>query len=218
MRLYGFWRSLATCRVRVALRMKGLAAEEVPVDLLRGEQFEDAYRSVNPARAVPALVVEDGRPPLFQSLAILEWLEETRPEPALLPPEPLARARVRALALIAAADTHPLHVPRVRRQLAERFGADDAAVHEWGCHFIGEGAASLEGHLARDTQTGRFCHGDAPGMADICLYSLKAGADMFGLDLAPWPTVLRIAAACHALPAFAAAHPLAQPGAPQKPA
>ncbi len=107
-------------------------------------------------------------------------------------------------------------MPRVRRQLAQRFGADEEAVHDWGRCFLGEGAASLEGHLSRDAQTGRFCHGDAPGMADICLHSLRAGADMFGLDLSPWPTVKRIADACHAVEAFAAAHPLRQPGAPQK--
>jgi maleylacetoacetate isomerase len=214
--LYGFWRSLATCRVRIALSLKGISATEIPVDLLKGEQFEEAYRRVNPARALPALVVEEGRPPLFQSLAILEWLEETRPEPPLLPRDPLDRARARGLALIAAADTHPLHVPRVRKQLAQRYGADEESVHEWGRHFIGEGAASLEGHLARDAQTGRFCHGDAPGLADICLYSLKAGADMFGLDLAPWPTLKRVAGACEALEAFSAAHPLRQPGAPKK--
>lgn len=214
--LYGFWRSLASCRVRVALALKGVAAKEIPVDLLKGEQFEEAYRRVNPARALPALVTEEAGPALFQSVAILEWLEETRPEPPLLPREPLARARVRALALIVAADTHPLHVPRVRRQLAQRFGADEEAEHDWCRFFIGEGAASLEGHLSRDAETRRFCHGDAPGMADICLYSLRAGADMFGLDLSPWPTVKRIADNCHALEAFAAAHPLRQPGAPRK--
>ncbi len=214
--LYGFWRSLATMRVRTALTLKGLAAQEIAVDLIRGDQREEAFRAVNPAMAVPALVTEEGAAPLIQSLAILEWLEETHPLPPLLPATPSARARVRGLAQIAAGDTHPLTVPRVRRALAERFGADEASVHDWCRHWIGQGAGALEGHLARDPQTGAFCHGDTPGMADICLFSLKAGADMFGVDLAPWPTLAGIAARCGGIEAFAAAHPLRQPGAPHR--
>lgn len=211
MLLYGFWRSLGTMRVRVALSLKGLAAEETAVNLLRGEQREAAFLAVNPAGALPALVTDEGGPVLFQSIAIMEWLEETVPQPPLLPPGAFDRARVRALSLIVAADTHPLHVPRVRNELARRYGAED--VEDWGRHWIGQGAAALEGHLARDAQTGAFCHGDTPGMADICLASLAAGADMFGLDLAPWPVVHGIATRCAAIEAFAAAHPRRQPGA-----
>ena len=208
--LYGFWRSIATMRVRTGLGLKGLAAEEVAVDLLRGDQFEEGFRAVNPARAVPALVTGEGTPALFQSVAILEWLEETHPLPPFLPEGAAARARVRGLALIAAADTHPLSVPRVRAELARRFGADEEAVRSWVQHFVVEGATSLEGHLSRDAATGEFCHGDVPGMADICLFSLKAQADMFGVDLAPWPTVAQIAARCAGIEAFAAAHPARQ--------
>lgn len=214
--LFGYWRSIATMRVRIGLRLKGLTAEEIPVDLIDGAQREAAYRAVNPAAAVPALLPDPGEPALFQSLAILEWLEETRPEPPLLPQGARARARVRGLALIAAADTHPLSVPRVRRALTERFGAEEAAVADWARHWIAEGAAGLEGHLARDAETGAFCHGDAPGMADICLSSLAVGAELFRLDISPWPVVAGIAARCAAIEAFAAAHPLRQPGAPHR--
>ncbi len=212
--LHGFWRSIATMRVRIGLSLKGLAAEEVPVDLLAGAQHAPEFRAVNPAGAVPALVTEPGAPALFQSLAILEWLEETQPDPPLLPQGARARARVRALALIAAADSHPLSVPRVRRALAERFGADEPAIADWARHWVGQGAAALEGHLARDPETGAFCHGDTPGMADICLFSLAASAGLFRLDLSPFPVVAGIAARCAAIEAFAAAQPLRQPGAP----
>jgi len=214
--LYGFWRSIATMRVRTGLALKGLAADELPVDLLRGDQFEESFRAVNPARAVPALVPVEGAPALFQSMAILEWLEETHPQPPFLPHDAAGRARVRGLALIAAADTHPLSVPRVRSELAQRFGADERAVQNWVQHFIMEGATSLEGHLCREAETGEFCHGNVSGLADICLFSLKAQADMFEVDLTPWPTVRRIAARCAEIEAFASSHPTRQPGAPHR--
>jgi maleylacetoacetate isomerase len=211
--LYGHWRSLAAMRVRIALALKGLAYTERSVDILGGAQFAPAYAAINPQPAVPALVVDDG-PPLFQSMAILEWLEETQPDPPLLPADPRGRARVRGLCLIAAADSHPLLVPRVRARLASQFGADEAAIAEWSRYFMEAALAAAEGHIARDPVPGDWVHGDAPGMADIVLYSLRAGHEQRGGTLEAYPSLARIFARCAADPRFAAAHPRRQPGAP----
>jgi maleylacetoacetate isomerase len=214
MRLHGHWRSLAAMRVRIALAFKQIAYEEVSVDILGGEQFTPEFLGVNPQAAVPAL--EDGAgPPLFQSMAILEWLEETHPAPALLPADPRGRARVRALALIAAADSHPLLVPRVRARLTSQFGADEAAIADWSRHVMQTGLSAAEAHLARDAVPGAWCHGDAPGLADIVLYSLRAGHEQRGGTLDGLPNLARVFARCEADPRFAAAHPLRQPGAPK---
>lgn len=213
LKMYGFWRSAASFRVRTALNLKGLAFEETMIDLDAGEQFAPAFRAINPAAAAPALFVDDG-PPLTQSLAILEYLEELHPQPALLPADPRGKARVRALALIFAADHHPLIVPRVRRYLADAFEIDDAGRTKWIKHWFREGLVQGEARLADDPATGRFCHGDAPTIADLCLMSQVFGARGFKVSTADLPTVERIAEACLAIDAFAKAAPLRQPGAP----
>lgn len=214
MKLYGFWRSLASYRVRVALAMKGLHAEEVSIDLLRGKQNERDYLAVNPQGVVPALVPDDGGSPLFQSLAILEYLEETRPEPPLLPKDPRGRARVRGLSLIAAADGHPLIVPRVRSYLEKEMRQDEAARNRWLAHWTLRALEAIEGHLAREKETGRFCHGNTPTMADICLASQVIGAlAYFSCDTKSVPTAMRIYNQCMEIDAFVSAHPLKQPGA-----
>ena len=213
MKMYSFWRSAASFRVRIALNLKGLQAEVVDVHLDHGDQHSAEYRAVNPQRVLPSLAVDDG-PPLIQSLAILEYLDETHPRPPLLPKDPRAKARVRAIAQIVACDHHPLIVPRVRSYLEKEFGLDEAARLKWIRHWFDEGLRILEEHLSRDSQTGKFCHGDAVTIADLCLVSHVVGAQVFGCDVGPHPTVKRIADACLAMEAFAKAHPRKQPGAP----
>jgi maleylacetoacetate isomerase len=212
-RMYGFWRSAASFRVRIALNLKGLAYEETMVDIDVGDQYVPAYKAINPQSAVPSVFVDDGRP-LTQSLAIIEYLEETHPDPALLPADARGRARVRSLALLFAADHHPLIVPRVRRYLTEQLKVDDEQRNGWIRHWFREGLVQGEAKLADDPATGRFCHGDTPTVADLCLISQVMGAKGFKVDIADLPTINRIAAACLAIDAFARAQPLRQPGAP----
>jgi maleylacetoacetate isomerase len=213
-KLYGFWRSLASYRVRVALGLKGLRAEEASVDLLKGKQNESDYLALNPQGVVPALVLDDGAPPLFQSLAILEYLEETHPQPALLPRDARGRARVRGLALIAAADGHPLITPRVRAYLEKEMRQDETARNRWLAHWTMRALEAIESHLAKEKDTGRFCHGDAPTIADICVASQVIGAlAYFNCDTKSVPTTMRIYHQCMEIDAFAKAHPLKQPGA-----
>jgi maleylacetoacetate isomerase len=213
-KLYGFWRSLASYRVRVALALKGLRAEEVSIDLLKGKQNSEDYLAVNPQGVVPALILDEGGPPLFQSLAILEYLEETRPQPPLLPKDPRGRARVRGLALIAAADGHPLIVPRVRNYLEREMKQDEASRNRWLAHWTMRALEAIEGHLAKEKETGRFCHGNTPTIADICLASQVIGAlAYFNCDTKAVPTAMRIYNQCMEIEAFAKAHPLKQPGA-----
>jgi maleylacetoacetate isomerase len=215
MKLFSFWRSLATFRVRIALNLKGLVPEEViDVNLMQGRQREAAYRAVNPQMLLPALVDGDG-PPLFQSLAIMEYLDETHPQPPLLPSAPRARARVRGLAQIVACDSHPLLVPRVREYLEHELKLDEATRLRWIHHWIGAALQALETNLAGSSETGRYCQGDAVTIADICLVSQATGANLFNYDLEPFPTVRRITQTCMASDAFARAHPLRQPGAPK---
>ena len=214
MKLYGFWRSLASYRVRVALALKGLRAEEISIDLLKGRQNSEDYLAVNPQGVVPALVLDEGGPPLFQSLAILEYLEELHPEPALLPKDPRGRARVRGLALIAAADGHPLITPRIRTYLEKEMRQDEEARNRWLAHWTMRALEAIEGHLSREKATGRFAHGDAATLADICLASQVIGAlAYFSCDTKSVPTVMRIYGQCMEIDAFARAHPLKQPGA-----
>lgn len=213
LKMYGFWRSAASYRVRAALNLKGLAFEETMIDLDAGEQYAPAFLAINPSAAAPAVFVDDG-PPLTQSLAILEYLEDLHPQPPLLPADPRGKARVRALALIFAADHHPLIVPRVRRYLAEDFGIDEAGRTRWIRHWFREGLVQGEARLAGDAATGRFCHGDAPTIADLCLMSHVFGARGFQVPTADLPAIERITAACLDLDAFAKAAPLRQPGAP----
>ena len=214
MKLFSFWRSLATYRVRIALNLKGLVPDEVvDVNLMQGKQREASYRAVNPQMMLPALVDGDG-PVLFQSLAIMEYLDETHPQPPLLPKEPRARARVRGLAQIVACDSHPLLVPRVREYLEHELKLDEPTRLKWIHNWIGQALKALEANLAGSKETGRYCQGDAITIADICLVSHAVGCNFFKLDLSPYPTVRRIVDECMKNDVFARAHPLKQPGAP----
>ena len=211
--MYGFWRSTAAFRVRAALNLKGLAYEERMVDIDKGEQFEPDFLAKNPQGAVPAVFVDDG-PPLSQSVAILDYLEETHPSPALLPEGPRERARVRAIALSFAADHHPLIVPRVRRYLGDAAGLDEDARMAWVRHWLREGLAQAERRFVSDPQTGRFCHGDQPTLADLCFISHFMASRLFGVDVGAFPAAAAIAENCLAVDAIARAQPLRQPGAP----
>lgn len=215
MKLYGYWRSQATFRVRVAMNLKGIPpSENEALDLAKGEQFNDAYRRINPQSVVPALIVGEG-PPLIQSMAIMEYLEETHPAPPLLPRDPLDRARVRALALIPIAEIHPLMVPRVRNYVEKDLKLGEAGRVQWIRHFVGLGLQALEDLLNNDPRTGRFSHGEGVTMADICLAGQVIGAQNSDCDVKPYKTVLRIHEACMALDAFSRAHPRKQPDAPK---
>ena len=176
--------------------------------LARGEQFAPDYVARNPAAAVPLL--DDGGLAISQSLAIIEYLEETNPEPALLPDDPFARARVRSLAQTIACEIHPLNNLRVLKHLATLFGADEAQKKAWYQHWMAEGFRILETRLSGEGDTGAFCHGDTPGLADCCLVPQVFNAERFAVDLTPFPTILRIRNTCEALPAFAQAHPSRQ--------
>jgi maleylacetoacetate isomerase len=213
MKLYSFWRSLATYRVRIALNLKGITPEEVvDVNLMKGQQREASYTAVNPMMALPALIDGEG-PALFESLAIIEYLDEVHPHPRLLPSEPRDRARVRGLAQIVACDSHPLVVPRVREYLEHKLKLDEPTRMAWCRHWVAEALTALEAHL-KNPQTGSFCHGEAVSIADICLASQAVGAKFFQVDTSPFPTVNRIVERCNQIDAFARAHPLKQPGAP----
>jgi maleylpyruvate isomerase len=213
LRLYSFWRSSASWRVRIALAAKGLEYEYVPVDLKggSGDQYGDAYRAVNPEARVPTLEV-DGQA-ITQSMAILEWLEERYPAPALLPADAFGRARVRGLAQLVAADIQPLQNVAVTKYLRETLKQDDRAVAAWLAEWIGRGLRALEARLARDRETGQYCHGDSPTLADVCLVPQAGSARRFGVETLQFPTITRIEQACLELPAFAAAAPERQPDA-----
>ena len=213
MKLFSFWRSLATYRVRIALNLKGLNAEVIEVNLMKGNQRDPKFRAINPMMALPALVDGEG-PALFESLAIIEYIDEVHPKPPLLPSDPKARARVRGLAQIVACDSHPLIVPRVREYLAAEFKVDEAGVQKWAQHWHKAALSGLEEHLSTEKETGTYCQGEQITIADICVASQVAGANFFKVDLAAFPTVARIAATCAKNDAFARAHPLKQPGAP----
>jgi len=212
-KMYGNWRSAAAFRVRIALNLKGITYEEVFLDLDAGDQHKPDFLAINPQGAVPALFDGDG-PPLTQSLAILDYLEETRPGVPLLPEEPRARARARSLAQVVACDTHPLYVPRVRTFLMENYGLPRERMLEFLRNAFTTGLKILETRLSTEVGTGRFCQGDAVSHADLCLISLWVGTGIFGIDTAAYPTVKRIADELLALDAVARAHPLRQPGAP----
>lgn len=211
--LFAFWRTSATYRVRVAMNLKGIVADERNVDLIKGEQNDPEFLKINPLGAIPALV-EEGQPPLTQSLAILEYLDEIAPAPPLLPADPHGRARVRSIAAMLVADTHPLIVPRVKRYLAGA-GFDDAAWLAWQTHWFTTGLQAVEKRLSSEQATGAFCHGEAITLADICLASIPAVMKTFKIEVPDIPTVDRIVARCMAEPAFAKADPYAQAGAPR---
>jgi maleylacetoacetate isomerase len=215
--MYAFWRSSATYRVRVALALKGLAADEHAIDLDRGEQRDPTFLAVNPMGAVPTLIdhASAGSPPLSQSIASLEFLDETTPEPPLLPSDPHGRARVRSLAAMLTADTHPLVVPRIRRYLTDA-GLDAAAWRRWQIQWFTTGLAAYEQRLVAEKGTAAYSHGDAVTMADICMASIVMVARVFDIVVPDVPTVDRIMASCEAQPAFAAADPWRQDGAPPR--
>ena len=213
MKLYSFFRSSAAYRVRIALNLKGLTYEYIPVHLTRGggEQLAPAFRQLNPQALVP--VLEDGAHLLAQSLAIIEYLDETYPQPPLLPQTPAARARVRALAQAVACEIHPLNNLRVLNYLTRVLGVSEDAKRAWYQHWIAEGLQALEAKLAGDTERGLFCHGDTPGLADCCLVPQLANARRYKCDVSPYPTLLAIEKNCQALAAFQRAAPAQQPDA-----
>jgi maleylacetoacetate isomerase len=209
MKLYGYFRSSAAFRVRIALSLKKLDYDNAFIHLRRGDQSQPEFLGLNPQGLVPALEIDEQL--LTQSLAIIEYLDETHPEPPLLPPDPAGRARVRALAAIVACDIHPLNNLRVLRYLHRPLGHDPSTVETWYNHWIDSGFRALEGLLARDRRTGAFCHGDRPGLADIALVPQVVNAERYRLDMTPYPTVARIFETCMKLDAFAVAHPERQP-------
>lgn len=211
MRLYSFWRSSAAYRARIGLALKGLAYDYAAVNLLAKEQSGPPYRAVHPQGLVPALEADGAIIP--QSLAILEWLEETHPEPTFLPRKPADRAIVRAMACAVACDIHPLNNLRVLRHLRSAFGADDNALAAWQTHWISAGFDALEAMVA--THGGAWCFGDAPTLADICLVPQIANAGRVNLDMRPWPRLAAIDERARRHPAFAAAAPQNQPDAPR---
>ncbi len=208
MKLYTYFRSSAAYRVRAALNLKGLSAEMAPLHLLRGggEHLQAAYRAINPQALVPALE-DDGRL-LTQSLAIIEYLDEVhRDGMPLLPADAAGRARVRALSMMIACDIHPLANLRVLRYLVGPMGLSEEVKNAWISHWVTEGLAALEAQLAGSKDTGVFCHGDVPTMADCCLVPQAFNARRVNVDMTPYPTIVRIDAACMKLPAFEQAHP-----------
>jgi maleylpyruvate isomerase len=213
MKLYSYFRSSAAYRVRIALNLKNLPYDYVPVHLLRngGEQLEPAYRRLNPDAILPTLV--DGDNVLQQSLAIIEYLEETHPEPPLLPKSPADRVYVRSVALQVACEIHPLNNLRVLKYLKHTVGADDATRDAWYRHWIESGFVTLEEHLAGDSRTGKLCFGDTPTLADACLVPQVFNAQRFKIDVTQFPTIQRIHDHASQFDAFARAAPGVQPDA-----
>jgi len=208
--LYTYFRSSAAYRVRIALNLKGLDADHRFIHLLKdgGQQHGEAYRAINPQQLIPTLI--DNGHAIAQSLAIVEYLEETHPEPPLLPKGAFARARVRQIAYAVACDIHPVNNLRVLQQLRRNFAATEDQRAEWQKHWIALGFTAIESLLANAPETGVYCHGDAPSLADICLIPQMANARRANLDLAPYPTLTRIEQSALANPAFAAAQPKEQ--------
>jgi len=211
MKFYTYYRSQASFRVRIAMNLKGLAHEDTYLHLEKGDQFDPAYKALNPQMVVPTLI--DGDVKLFQSLAILEYLDETYPDPPLLPPDAAARAWCRGLALINIADSHPLIVPRIRHYLVDDLKLPQEAMIGWIQHWLGAGLQAMETLLAEHKEAGKFCHGDQPTLADIGLVTQVTPAKTFNTELAPYKRVMRIYDACMAIPAFADAAPAKQPDA-----
>ena len=211
MKLYSYYRSQATFRVRIALNLKGLKREDSFVHLEHGDQYAGEYKALNPQMVVPTLI--DGGAKLFQSMAILEDLEEKYPEPPILPRDALARAWVRGFALVNVADSHPLIVPRVRKYFTEVLKLGEAERLGWIRHWIRLGLEAMETLLAEHRESGRFCHGTAPTVADICLVTQVTPAQMFKVELAPYQRAMRVYESAMAIPAFAEAHPSKQPDA-----
>ena len=211
MKLYTYFRSSASYRVRIALAYKGLAHDAAYVNLPKGEHQADAFRAVNAQALVPAL--EDGGRIMIQSLAIMEYLDETHPEPPLLPKVALDRAYVRAAAQITACEIHPLNNLRTLKYVKRSYKLDDEGVNSWYRHWIAEGFAMLEGYLVRERRAGRFSFGDIVTMADCCLVPQVFNAQRYECDLGPYPTIVRIFGECMTLDAFASTQPSRQPDA-----
>lgn len=213
MKLYTFFRSSASYRVRIALNLKGLGYEQAPIHLRRGggEQLGAAYRAINPQALVPAL--EDSGKILTQSLAIIEYLEEKHPSPPLLPKHPADKALVRSMAMIIACEVHPIQNLRVLNYVKKEYSQTDEQVNRWAQHWIDLGLSALEQMIVAQPKRGKFCFADAPTLADICLIPQLGNARRYGCDLAQYPNILSIEKTCMAVPAFANAAPENQPDA-----
>ena len=211
MKLHNFWRSGTSHRLRIALNLKGLDVEYIAVHLGKEAHLTEAFKAINPQQLVPAL--DTGRQVLIQSPAIIEWLEETHPTPALLPADADARARVRALAAIVGCDIHPINNRRILETLRKTFGADDTAINVWCGTWIGAGFDAYEALLASDPQRGRYSFGDTPTVADVYLVPQVESARRFKVDLSRWPLISAVDRACGELDAFRRAAPALQPDA-----
>lgn len=212
MKLYTYFRSSAAFRVRIALNLKSLAYQPVFIHLAKGEHRQPAYAAINPQALVPTLELDDGTR-LTQSLAIIEYLDTLKPQPALLPAPPLERARVRALALLIACEIHPLNNLRVLQHLKRALGQGEEQIKAWYQHWIADGLAKFEAELKAGRPRGAFCHGDAPGLADCCLVPQVFNARRYDCDLSPYPETMRAFDACMKLEAFDRAQPAKQPDA-----
>ena len=211
MKLYTYFRSSAAFRVRIALNLKGIAYEPAFVHLPKGEHRDARFAQVNPQALLPTF--DDGGARFNQSLAIIEYLDETRPDPPLLPKDPRGRARVRSLSLLVACEIHPLNNLRTLQYLRRGLGQDEEQIKTWYRHWIGDGLAKLEAELTGSAGTGRFTHGDKPTMADCCLVPQIFNAKRYDSDLAPYPTTMRVFEQCMKLEAFDRAQPSKQPDA-----
>jgi maleylpyruvate isomerase len=211
MKLYSFFRSGTSHRLRIALNLKGIATDYVAVDLRVDEQQKEAFKAINPQGLVPAL--DTGEQVMIQSPAIIEWLEETHPTPALLPKEANARAHVRALAAMVGCDIHPINNRRILQTLRKQFGANEEAINAWCGQWIGDGFDAYEALIAADKTRGRFSFGDTPTMADVYLIPQVESARRFNVDMKRWPLISAIDQACGELDAFQKAAPLSQPDA-----
>ena len=212
MKLYNFFRSGTSHRLRIAMNLKGLSADYVAVDLRKEEHLGAAFKALNPQGLVPALELDDGQV-LVQSPAIIEWLEEMHPTPALLPRDPMRRARVRALAAVVGCDIHPVNNRRILEYLRKTFGAGEDAINAWCGTWISAGFDAYEALLAADTKRGRFSHGDSPTIADCYLIPQIESARRFKVDLTKWPLIMAVEKACMELEAFQKAAPSQQPDA-----
>ena len=211
MKLHTYFRSSASFRVRIALNLKGLSYDSAAVHIAKGVHRESAYGALNPQALVPAL--EDAGVLLTQSLAIMEYLEETRPQPPLLPKDPSGRARVRSLSMLIACEIHPVNNLRVLQHLKRALGQNEAQVNAWYRHWIADGLAKFEADLLRAPGPGKFCHGDAPGMADCCLVPQIFNAQRYQCDTSAYPATMRVFAECMKVEAFDRAQPAKQPDA-----
>ncbi len=210
--LHNYFRSTTSVRVRIALAMKGIEYHYKGYSLLPNEHKSEAYLKLNPQGLVPSLEI-DGKTVLTQSMAILEYLDEIHPTSALLPSDAVGRARVRSLSQIISVDVHPVNNLRILRYLENEFGADGEAKKAWFQEWAHAGCKALETRLAGDIETGKFCHGDTPTMADICVYAQMFNNDRFGMAMDAYPQILRIQSECAKLPAFQAGAPMNQPDA-----